>query len=150
MRTRMSSAIPPFIPASDIRAALGNALGRIRSEEGLTWAELAEQLGKGDDQATRYVDGSSEMGASTLYRAKQLWNGRFTGEADQLIGRAAPTHDGQQVQSCLLKAAFNLSIALQDGQLTDAEIAANRSDLERCGDAIAALLARLGPKGVRA
>jgi hypothetical protein len=143
MPTRKSSAIPPVIPASVIRTALGDALGRIRSEEGLTWVELAELIGKGDDQTTRYVDASASMDVATFYRAKQLWNGRFTGEADRLISPATPEQHGQAAQSLLLKAALALSVALEDGKLTVQEIRDNRSTLEQSRDAIEALLGRL-------
>lgn len=148
MSNRKSSAIPAFVPASAIRSALGDALGSIRSEDELTWVELAEKLGKGDDQTTRYVDASAEMSVSTYYRAKQLWNGRFTGAADRLIAEAGQGHDAQTAQSCILRAALALSTALEDGQLTTAEIRANRSTLEQSKDAIEALLSRLTPREV--
>jgi hypothetical protein len=146
MRTRKSSAIPAFIPASTIRAALGDALGKIRSEEGLTWAELGELIGKGDDQTTRYVDGSAEMGVTTFYRAKQLWNGRFTGVADRMAEEAREEMCGHQAQSAILKAALALSVALEDGKLTVEEVRANRATLENARDAIASQLSRLTPK----
>lgn len=148
MATRKSSAIPAAVPASAIRAALGDALGRIRFEERMTWADLAEQIGKGDDQTTRYVDGSAEMSVTTFYRAKQLWNGRFTGDADKLIEAARQGVDGHQTQNCILKLALSLSVALADGDLSIAEIRANRGDLEAARDAIDAQLARLAPKAV--
>lgn len=143
MRNRTSTAIPSAIPASTIRAALGDALGRIRSEEGLTWIELAELIGKGDDQTTRYVDASAEMSISTFYRAKQLWNGRFTGEADRLVEKARGSVCEHQAQSAILKAALALSVALEDGKVTVEEVRANRSTLENAKDAIEAQLSRL-------
>jgi hypothetical protein len=54
--------------------------------------------------------------------------------------------EAHKAQSAILKAALALSVALEDGELTDAEIRANRSTLERAKDAIDAQLARLGPK----
>lgn len=130
MPARKSSAIPATVPASAIRAALGDALGRIRSEEGMTWVELAEQIGKGDDQTTRYVDGSAEMGVTTFYRAKQLWNGRFTGCADKLVEDARDETSGHETQTCVLKLALALSEALADGDLSVEEVRGNRSTLE--------------------
>ena len=130
------------VPASAILAALGDALSRIRQEDRLTWAVL----GKSEDQAAKYADGSAEMGAVAIFRAKQAWNGRFTGAADKLLEGALPAQDPHQAQSCLLKAALALSVALEDGDLTVAEIAASRSTLECSRDAIDALLARLTPR----
>lgn len=148
MAHRTSSANPPFVSASEIREKLGDALGRIRAEEKLTWIELGERIGKGDDQAVRYVDGTAEMGVSTYYRAKQLWNGRFTGDADKLISDATPEQNPHHAQTCILRAALALSTALEDGSLTDAEIRSSRATLEQSRDAIDALLGRLTPKSV--
>jgi hypothetical protein len=134
------------VPASDILAALGDALGRIRQEDRLTWVDVGRVLGKSDDQAAKYADGTAEMGAVALFYAKQAWGERFTGGVNSLLTEAVPTVDGQAAQSCILKAALALSVALEDGVLTDEEIKLNRSTLERAGDAIASQLARLGPK----
>jgi hypothetical protein len=148
MPNRTSSAKTRIVTASMIRTALGDALGKIRIEEGMTWVELGEELGKCDDQAVRYVDGTAEMSVGTYYRAKQRWNGRFTGAADKLIADASPEQDPQTAQSCILRAALALSTALEDGTLTTAEIAANRSTLEQSKDAIDALLGRLIPREI--
>jgi hypothetical protein len=134
------------VPASDILTALGDALGRIRQEDRLTWVDVGRVLGKSDDQAAKYADGTAEMGAVALFYAKQAWGERFTGGVNSLLTEAIPAVDGQAAQSCILKAALALSVALEDGILTDEEIALNRSTLERAGDAIASQLARLGPK----
>lgn len=136
------------VTASMVREALGDALGKIRAEEGYTWVELGELLGKGDDAVARYVDASADMPVSTFYKGKALWNGRFTGAADKLIEEARGEVNPYNAQSCILKAALALSVALEDGVLTNAEIAANRADLERSRDAIDALLFRLAPREV--
>ena len=148
MRTRKSSAIPAFIPASVVRSTLGDAMGRIRSEEGLTWVELAELIGKGDDQTTRYVDASATMDVTTFYRAKQLWNGRFTGDADKLVSDAAEPISPRRTQSCVTKLAFELAAALEDGEMTRAELLGMKTTLQNAQDAIAAQLAELAPKAV--
>lgn len=144
--SRASTAKSRVVTASMIRTALGDALCRIRAEEGMTWAELGEELGKSDDQAAKYCDATAEMSVTTFYRAKQRWNGRFTGAADKLVTDAAPEQDAQSAQSCILRAALALSTALEDGNLTDAEIRAHRSTLETSKDAIDALLSRLTPR----
>jgi hypothetical protein len=146
MPDRQIHGVRAPLSASLILTTSGDALSRIRQEDRLTWADIGAVLGKSEDQAAKYADGSAEMGLVAFTRARQAWNGRFTGALDQLIGKVSPEQDGQVAQSCLLKASLALSLALEDGQLTDAEIAASRGDLERSKDAIERLLARLGPK----
>lgn len=135
-----------FVPGSVIGTALGDALSRIRQEDRLTWAALGEVLGKSEDQVAKYADGSATMDVAAYYRGKAYWNGRFTGEADRIVEKARGEACGHQAQSALLKAALALSVALEDGELTVAEVAASRSTLEAAKDAIDAQLARLKPK----
>lgn len=137
-----------FVPASDIRAALGDALSRIRQEDRLTWVDMGDALGKSDDQAAKYADGSAEMGVVAFYRAKTLWNGRFSDGADKLVGDNTVQITAHYAQSCILKAALALSEALEDGELTDQEIFANRTALQASRDAIDAILGRLSPRDV--
>lgn len=148
MASRPSTANRRVVTASMIRTALGDALGRIRSDEQMTWVELGEELGKSDDQAAKYCDGTAEMSVTTFYRAKQRWNGRFTGLADRLVTDATQEMCGHAAQSSILKAALALSVALEDGNLTVGEIHANRSTLENARDAIDAQLQKLTPKQV--
>jgi hypothetical protein len=138
------------VSASAILSALGDGLSAIRQHDGLTWADLGAVLGKSEDQAAKYADGSAEMGAVALYRAKQAWNGRFTGAADKLIEEARETVNPRRAESMILRASLCLSIALEDGDLSNAEIAANRAALENGRDAIDALLSRLTPRAARA
>lgn len=137
------------VTASMVLAALGNALSSIRSEDGLTWVEMGQLLGKSDDQAAKYADGSAEMGVTTFYRGKDLWNGRFTGLADKLLEKPEH-HDAHKAQTAILKAALALANALEDGELTEAEIHANRSTLENARDAIDRQLCRLKPRDITA
>jgi hypothetical protein len=138
-----------YVPASFIRSALGDALSRIRQEERLTWADVGEAIGKSEDQAAKYADGTAEMGVVAFYRAKAVWNGRFTSAADDLVEAAAEKISAQKAQSCILEAALGLAKALENGELSVAEIRANRSTLETSRDAISALLDRLTPQEVR-
>lgn len=135
------------VTASVILETLGDALSRIRQEDRLTWADMGRVVGKSEDQAAKYADGTAEMGAVALFYAKQAWGERFTGGINALLLDSKPANDPQAAQSCILKAALALSIALEDGELSEKEIAANRSTLERASEAIASQLARLGPKG---
>lgn len=135
-----------FVPASLIGAALGDALSRIRQEDRMTWGALGEVLGKSEDQVAKYADGTATMDVVTFYRGKAAWNGRFTGAADKLVEAARGEADGHHTQSCILKAALELSVALADGELSVAEIRAAAGTLQNARDAVDALLARLTPK----
>lgn len=137
------------LTASDIRETAGDSLASIRIEDRLTWVDLGEILGKSDDQAAKYADGSAEMGLVAYTKARIAWGSRFTGGIDKLVDRSSPTMDANQAQSCILKAALALSVALEDGKLTDDEIRANRGTLERARDAIDAQLGRLRPREAR-
>lgn len=135
------------VPASRILEELGNALGRIRQEDHLTWADIGSHLGKSEDQAAKYADATAEMGAVACFKAWHLWGERFSGGAKALFEHPVARHDAHRAQSCVLRAALALAEALEDGELTVQEIHANRSTLENALDAISAQLARIGPKG---
>ena len=75
----------------------------------------------------------------------------------ELLGRrvrrplpVVPHVEPKRAQTMILQAALELSVALQDGQLTLSEIRASRSTLENARDAIDAQLAKLKPQGVSA
>lgn len=132
------------VSASAILKALGDDLGRIKQEDGLTWADLGRVLGKSEDQAAKYAEATADMPVTAFYFAKREWNGRFTGTADALVGhRVADGTDDRQRESHILQAALALSVALSDGELKDEEVAANRATLEMARDSIDGLLARL-------
>jgi hypothetical protein len=135
------------VPASKILEELGNALSRIRQEDRLTWADIGAHLGKSEDQAAKYADGTAEMGAVACFKAWDLWGERFSGGAKALFDKPSIHHDALSAQSCMLRAALALAEALEDGELTVQEIRDNRSTLEKAQTAIAAQLARIGPKG---
>lgn len=134
------------LTASDIRETAGDALAAIRIEDRLTWADMGEILGKSEDQAAKYADATAEMGIVVYTKARIAWGSRFCGGLDKLVERASPQVSGHQAQSCILKASLALSVALEDGELTETEIRQNRGTLERARDAIDAQLARLGPR----
>jgi len=131
--------------------AIARSLSRIKSEDGLTFADLGAILGKSGDQAAKYCDGSATMDVVTFGRAKREWNGRFTGKFDRLCEESRPVAmHPRECESSILKAALALSIALADGELTPQEVLANRSTLENAKDAILSVLGTLGPVGARA
>lgn len=131
------------VPASALLAALGDALGRIRAEDRLTWADVGVELGKSEDQAAKYADGTAEMGVFTYHRARDAWGSRFTDGADKLFGHVTADNDGRAAQTAILKAALALSVALEDDELTVEEVTANRATLEKARDAIDGQLARI-------
>lgn len=135
------------VSALSILKAVGEDLQQIKTEDGLTFADLGRVLGKSEDQAAKYCDGTAEMGVIAFYHAKQAWNGRFTGRADNLIHGVLDNTSDRAKETSILRAALALSIALEDGDLSDKEIVANRKTLENARDSISALLNRVGPKG---
>lgn len=135
------------ITASMLREAVADRLSAIRQEDKMTWIEVGQVLGRSDDQAAKYADASAEMGFVSYAFAKLAWGKRFTGDVDKLLEAATPSTNAFHAQSCVLRAALALAEALEDGDLTVQEIRDNRSTLEKAQDAIAAQLARIGPKG---
>lgn len=130
--------------AANALAALGKALGEIKAQDGLTWADLGAVLGVSDDQAAKYADGTAAMNAVTFGRGKQCWNGRFTGYFDRLCVDSRPGKlDDRQGHTTILEAALALSVALQDGDISPEEVRANRHTLENARDAIEAQLGKI-------
>lgn len=133
------------LSASSVRNALAAALMQIKAEDELTFTDLGRILGKSEDQAARYCDGTAEMSVTSFYFARREWNGRFTGLADKLL-ETVEQQDAHKAQTLILKAALALSAALEDGDLSENEILANRTILENAKEAIDKTLGRLGPK----
>lgn len=144
---RQSSGKRPVVAASAVLDALARDLMQIKNEDRLTFADLGRVIGRSEDQAAKYCEGTAEMGVTAFYFAKQAWNGRFTGRADALVSGDPDATCDRAKESKLLKAALALSVALEDGEVDDEEIRANRKTLEHARDAVEALLSRVGPKG---
>lgn len=133
----------PTYSASNAIEALARALSEIKAADKLTYADLGAVLGKSEDQAAKYCDGSATMDAVTYGRGKREWNGRFTGYFDRLCVNSRPGICDQSGQTNILSAALALSVALEDGEITAEEVRANRSTLENARDAIEAQLGKL-------
>ena len=71
--------------ASSLLAAVGEVLGKARTDNGLTFTDLGETLGKGDDAAARYVAGACDMPLSTFIRGCLAFGKPF---ADAALGFA--------------------------------------------------------------
>lgn len=139
---------PPVFSASKVLAAIGEELALIKSQDGLTWADIGRVLGRSEDQAAKYADGTAEMGVVAFAAAKREWNGRFTGSLDRLCVESRPA--GSSDRSCgsqVLAAALAMSVALEgDDEIVADEVRQNRATLESARDAIDAQLAKLTPR----
>lgn len=139
----------PIFSASNVLEAVGSELSLIKSQDRLTYADLARVLGKSDDQAAKYCDGTAEMGIVAFASAKREWNGRFTGALDRLCHDSRPSqqqHDRAR-ESQVLRAALTLSIALaDDNEITADEVRENRATIEAARDALTELLGKLAPR----
>lgn len=134
----------PVFSASHVLDSIASELSLIKSQDSLTYADLGRVLGKSEDQAAKYCDGTAEMGVVAFASAKREWNGRFTGALDRLCHDSRPgEHDDRAATNSILKAALALSVALEDGNVDHEEVRANRATLENARDAIDAQLAKL-------
>ena len=146
---RISTASPRTFSASAALDCIALALTEIKHEDGLTDADLGAVLGKSEDMAAKYRTGLATMDAITYARGKREWNGRFTGYLDQLCEQSRPhAVDDRHGHTSLLEAALALSIALEDGEISEREVLANRSTLENARDALTSQLAKLKPGAV--
>lgn len=132
--------------ASSAVAALGKALGEIKVQDGLTWADLGAVLGKSEDMAAKYADGSATMDVVAYGRGKREWGSRFTGYFDRLCEDSRPGKlSDRHAESAVLLAALRLSECLSDdGAITAAEVRLHRSTLEAARDALNAQLQKAG------
>lgn len=139
------------LSASSILEAIGRDLSQIKAEDKLTFSDLGRVLGKSEDQAAKYCEGSAEMGVIAFAFARDQWNGRFTGTLDALIEHGAPVTTDRSKLSAIMKANLALSLALEDdGEASPSEVRAMRRELETAREAITELLGKLGPTEVRA
>lgn len=134
----------PVFSASAALEAIGNALSEIKKDDRLTYADIGAVLGKSEDQAAKYCDGSATMDAVTFARGKREWNGRFTGPLDRLCEQSRPGKVcDHTAQTHVIAAALALSKALEDGNVSAREVQDNRAVLENARDALTAQLDKL-------
>lgn len=134
-------------PYSASRAvdALAKALGEIKAQDRLTYADIGAVLGRSEDQAAKYCDGSATMDAVTLGRGRREWGSRFTGYFDRLCDAGKPSAEAdRECESAVLRAALALSQALaDDNAIRPDEVRASRAALEDARDALDAQLGKL-------
>jgi len=144
----------PYRSISDtsLVEAMGRALSLIKEEDGLTDADLGRELGKaGEDSGRAYRTGFATMNAVSFIRGCQSWNGRFADEVFSLIGMKLTPLDcgeplGRSSATALTRLLLQVSVALEDGNITDAELVAMRRELDEAGRAIDSMRERLGPR----
>lgn len=138
------------LSASSVLEAVGDDLLQIKMQDRLRWTDIGEVLGRSEDQAAKYADGSASMDIVSWAKGRAQWGSRFTGSLERLIDGEIGPPTPVQTQSRLLKAALVIEEAKEDGELSVSDIQANRSVLEHARDALDAQLARLGPRDARA
>lgn len=134
----------PVFSASAVYDAIANDLALIKAQDKLHYHDLGAVLGKSEDQAAKYCEGTSEMGIVAYARAKREWGGRFTGSLDQLCHDSRVAGGTDRGRHCrLLKAALAVAEALEDdGEMSSKEVHAIRATLEEARDALTELLGR--------
>lgn len=134
----------PVFSASSVLDVIGRDLSLIKSQDRLTYADLGAVLGKSEDQAAKYCEGSAAMDVVTFARAWREWNGRFAGGLAALCHDSRPNKHCDRVrQSKVLEAALALSVALQDdGEVSPGEVRDNLKQLEDARDALDELIKR--------
>lgn len=135
----------PVFSASQVLAVVGSDLAAIKRADDLTYADLGAILGKSEDQAAKYCEGSATMDLITFARGWREWNGRFAGGLARLCHDSRPVLDGDRArESKVLKAALALSVALEDdGEISPEEVRQNRATIEAARDALDELLGKL-------
>lgn len=141
MSDRAISPLHRTISASRLVESLGESLSRIKAEDGLTDAELGKYLHKGVDAGKAYRTGYAEMPVTSFLRGCERWNGRFANDTLAHVGmKLVPLADaeisGQSLQSRLAKLMFEVSVALEDGEIDDLEIQRMKRSLVEAGEAI--------------
>lgn len=130
--------------ASNVLETIGRDLALIKAQDRLTYADLAAVLGKSEDQAAKYCEGTAAMDIVTFARAWREWNGRFTGGLATLCHDSRPNKFNDRTgQSKVLEAALTLSRALEDDEeVSPNEVRSHLPELEAARDVLDDLLRR--------
>lgn len=125
--------------------AVGETLGDIRKQDGLTWLDVGKVLGVGDDSASAYASGFTAMNICAFGRGKHAWGGRFTGPFDRLVLGSRPgSPNGQTAINHILSAVSAINMAMRDGEITAHQLREHRSTLDVARDQIDELLRLAG------
>lgn len=140
-QTRASTPRRTAYSASNAVAVLADALGEIKRDDHLTYADIGAVLGKSEDQAAKYADGSATMDVVTFGRGRREWGARFTGLFDMLCEHGRPARGApHKALTTIMEAVCALSRALEDGDFDSADVAGMLTELIEARDAINTLL----------
>ena len=147
MPDRAISPLHRSVSGSKLVETIGESLTRIKSDDGLTDAELGKYLHKGVDAGKAYRTGYAEMPVTSFLRGCERWNGRFANEVLSLIGMKLVPLDGgnvspQSLQTRLCALMLEVSHALEDGNIDELEIQRMKRSLVEAGEAIDAYRGR--------
>ncbi len=130
------------VSASSAVEVIGQTLQQIKQEDGLTWADLGELIGKSEDQVAKYATGIATMDAPTFLRCCERWNGRFANPVyalfDLHLGESAATKKGDIPASLLgmTRLSAFLQEAMLDQKLSDEDVIAMHPFVEIVGGLI--------------
>jgi hypothetical protein len=142
MNARQSPPRYRTVSGSSLIEAMAKSLQAIKDEDGLTDDELGRMVGKsGKDQGKAYRTGFTEMPTTSFLRACERWNGRFATDVFALIGmKLVPLDAGNMNDraslSALTRLLLELSVALEDGEITQDELTAMKSAIEEAGKVV--------------
>lgn len=144
---RVSTVRRPAFSAFGVVDALAEALGEIKREDKLTFSDIGAVLGKSEDQAAKYADGSATMDVVTFGRGRREWGARFTGGFD-LLCEAARRGGDRCALTALLELVTELNRALEgDEQVCGDDAEEMRVQLLEARAAIDGLLAKIPSSG---
>lgn len=138
-----------FISASKLLDVAGEALHAIKRDDGLTWAEVGEAIGKSDDQAGKYATGQATMDFITFFRCCERWNGRFANSVFALSGMTlvdATAADAKNMRLGIIKLTelcAGMQMAMLDDDLSDEEVEGLDALIEAAGSLVDSLRLRL-------
>jgi predicted transcriptional regulator len=140
-----------FVPASKMVNVAGESLRAIKEADDLSWKDMGEALGKSEDQISKYALGTAEMPMTTVFRAMDVWNGRFANPVLSLFGlhiseNVASKGSVQSGKVSLVELLLLLERALVDGEIDDAEIDAMAATVESAGAMIDQLRDRVAAR----
>ena len=143
------------ISASLLLEKLGESLGRIKSEDGATYADLGVVLGKSEDRAAAYTVGGGDMGVVSFLRGIREWDGRFANDVLALFDMrivscptiAASREDLLSLLGRQSQEASDLTVALcgglADGSLNADEARKARLEAEQLLTVVLTMIAEL-------
>lgn len=129
------------ISATMLVETLGTSLQRIKDEDNATDKDIGRVLGKEKDSAERYRKGIGDMGVVSFLLGCAAWDGRFANDVLAKVGmrivplNSAPAND-RSWSSDLTKLLLKLSIALEDGEVSEDELDAMSAEIEGAGRTI--------------